>query len=217
MKRIYVSGIFGAILLVFALAIVSCSEESEETTEKNVEIKVGVDDGGVSVFTHYLPDTLFGFINGSSEGSFCGTVVSGGGDTLTTRVYYRFDISEWDGGDIVFHGQCIEKFGSPTAIEVYVIDGFTQFPDTAQGPLDVSGYWNLIQNGVKVGAVMPNSGDWFAVTVPDSVVLQKKTASNYLAFLLKLEDESSATDVYTVSTYEYAEGHNSPKPYLSWE
>jgi len=217
MKDVRVFGFVVAVLLAFSLAIIGCSEESEEPVEVRAEIQVGVDDGGVSVFTHYLPDTLFGFINGVSEGSFCGTVVSGGGDTLTTRVYYRFDISEWDGGDIVFHGQCIDKFGSPVAIEVYVIDDFTQFPDTAQGPMDVSDYWNLIQGGVKVGAVMPDRGDWFTVTVPDSVVLEKKSASGYLAFLLKLEDESSTTDVYTVSTYEYAENNNTPKPYLSWE
>jgi len=150
-------------------------KKTTEPTGKTAEIRVRTDDGGVSALTQFLPDTAFGFVISDFDRMSVGVGLSGGGDTLTSRALYRFDISGWAEGTITFHGHCISKTGSLGNIQVYVIDEFGTLHNSPEpSPEDVSGTWNLLNTGIKVGEISPSDGDWFEVSIPNSVIQEKR-------------------------------------------
>ncbi|HEC86836.1 MAG TPA: hypothetical protein ENI49_03085 [Thermoplasmatales archaeon] len=93
MRREFVFGlIIGAI--VASILLTGCEESSSPTSGTiRIEVKTGTDDGGVVALTDILPESVFGTLNGGGDQPFMvGLLTSGGGDNLTGRAIYRFDI-----------------------------------------------------------------------------------------------------------------------------
>ncbi|RLF33848.1 MAG: hypothetical protein DRN07_01420 [Thermoplasmata archaeon] len=206
------------LILMAGVLLPGCEKKTAGPTEKVAEIKIGTDDGCVSALTHFLPDAAYGFVISGFDRASVGVALSGGGDSLTGRALYRFDISDWNDGTITFHCRCISRTGAPDSIEVYVIDDFGSLPASpGSDPQDVSATWNLLNTGVKVGEISPIAGNWFEISIPNAVVQEKKTGEGYLAIMLKLSNEEIGADnAYDLSTYEYAESRHENKPYLAW-
>ena len=198
--------------------------------EMKVEIMNGNGDGSVAILTHFLPQNL-GFIYGTNEDCRVGKYVSGSGDTLLTRIVYRFNTSEPEGEsyfqiehghELTLHLECITKTGNPSAIEVYCINDFDTLPDTiTTNPQDVNWLWQAIATGRKLGEVTPSAGKSFTIVIPDSiaesVISTMRSSAGYIAFMLKLDDETlNANNFYSLVNYEYAIKHNKDKPYLTW-
>jgi len=207
---------------IFLFALIAtfsgCGKSSEEGKLITVEIENGNDDGSVSVLKTFLPELCAGFPYGGSEGVLVGTDVSGGGDTIISRAFYRFNIKNWEDGDITFHLHCTYKKDSEVSIELYLINDFGPLPDSLPSdPQDVSFYWLLLNAGEKVGEETPSEGEWFDVTIPKEKIQEKKTEEGYLALMLKIPDEEKYGNVLGLSTYEYAVAHNEDIPYLTWE
>ncbi len=163
-----------------------------------------------------LPETVFGVLNGGSDQPFMvGLYRSGGGDNLTGRAIYRFNILGYEDKSFIFHVKCVDKKGNPGDIEVYLVNDSGSLPSTPSEMSDVSEVWNLVESGEKITTVTPVSGQWFTVNIPSSMVESKISENGYITIMLKLgnEDLNSNMDYYSLSTYEYLQG--SAKPYLS--
>ncbi|RLF40822.1 MAG: hypothetical protein DRN12_04545 [Thermoplasmata archaeon] len=220
MRREYIIGLLiGAV--IFSILLAGCEENQESSNEipsnqVKIEVKTGGDDGGVVALTDLLPETVFGVLNGGSDQPFMvGLFTSGGGDNLTGRAIYRFDISGYENKGFIFHVKCVDKSGNPGDLEVYLINDSGSLPSTSSEMSDVSEVWNLVERGEKITTVAPSSGQWITVDIPSSAIESKVTESGYITIMLKLknEDLSSNMDYYSLSTYEYLQG--SAKPYLS--
>jgi len=94
---------FGLFLVMIAL--IGCVE----VKEKRIEIENGLDDGSIVVLSDLLPDIAAGFLYGDSEGILVGVGVSGGGDNITSRGIYRFNISNVENANL--HLKCLSKQG----------------------------------------------------------------------------------------------------------
>ncbi|RLF37504.1 MAG: hypothetical protein DRM99_00195 [Thermoplasmata archaeon] len=203
-------------VIVGAVMLSGCNEEQQSTQQGiKIEIKTGSDDGGVIALTDVLP-AAFGTTNGGSDQPFMvGLLVSGGGDNLTSRGIYRFDISGYENKSFTFHVKCVEKHGNPGNLEVYVTNDTGSLDTNPSNMTDVSNVWNLVETGEKITTTLPVVGQWVEVEIPVSVVASKVTDKGYIVIMLKLEDETldSNSDYYSFSTYEYLQG--SAKPYLS--
>jgi len=203
-------------LVVGTILFSGCTEEEQSTQYGiRIEIKTGVDDGGVVVLTDLLPNA-FGTTNGGSDQPFMvGLLVSGGGDNLTGRGIYRFDISGYENENFTFHVKCVEKHGMPGALGIYVTNDSGSLDINPSNMTNVSQVWNLIETGEKIAVVTPVSGQWINVNIPSSKLVSKITDEGYVVIMLKLENEdiNSNNDYYGFSTYEYSQG--SAKPYLS--
>jgi len=70
-----------------------------------------------------------------------------------------------------------------------------------------------VENGTKIGEVIPKEGEWFSIKIPSNVLKGK-----YIVFMLKISDESlEGNNMYQLITYEYAVTHKEKKPYLEIE
>ncbi|HEC87943.1 MAG TPA: hypothetical protein ENI52_01345 [Thermoplasmata archaeon] len=211
MVRKYIIGM--CVITVFVVILSGCVKEESPKAFK-VEIEKGTDDGVMYILAELYPDIVAGFVTGGTEGVFVGVVVSGGGDTIINRALYRFDISDWNGGDITFHVHCTYKNEVPGKLEVYVVNDFGELPEQqSQDPEDISYLWNNINNGTKVAEAEPNQGDWIEITIPENAIVD----TNTLALVLKLKNENMSGYAYGFSTYEYAEKYNEDKPYIEWK
>ena len=218
MRRRYLQFVVICIAVV-TLFISGCLNENTNqpgSTLKKIEIKTGVDDGGVAVLTDVLPTNTFGIINGGSDQPFLvGLITSGGGDNLTGRGIYRFNISQYKNDNFTFHIKCVQKHGNPGSLEVYITNDTGPLETNPSNMTDVSNIWNLIQTGEKITTINPSTGQWIKVNVSSSLIEPKITKSGYITIMLKIENEdlNSNQDYYALSTYEYAQG--AAKPYLS--
>ena len=207
--------IVGAI--VVSMLIAGCEESNNPSSGAiKIEIKTGADDGGVVALTDILPESVFGVINGGGDQPFMvGLLTSGGGDNLTGRAIYRFDISGYENKSLTFYVKCVEKRGNPGNLEIYVTNDSGSLPTSPSEMSDVSDTWNLISGGEKIATLTPSSGQWIDVAIPSSAIESKVTENGYITIMLKLENENlgSNEDYYALSTYEYYQG--SAKPYLS--
>ena len=180
------------------------------------QVKTGADDGGVVALTDLLPDSVFGIVNGGGDQPFMvGLLVSGGGDNLTGRGVYRFDISGYENKSFTFHVKCVEKHGNPGSLEVYLTNDTGALETNPSNMSDVSQVWSLIASGEKIATITPSSEEWLNVGISSSAVESKVTDDGYITIMLKLENEDlgSNNDYYGFSTYEYSQG--AAKPYLS--
>ena len=204
-------------LIGISILLAGCTEEENQggATANKIEIKIGSDDGGVVALTDMLPETPFGVTNGGSDQPFMvGLFTSGGGDNLTGRGIYRFDISGYENKNFTFHVKCIGKHGNPGKLEIYLTNDSGSLEISPTNMSDVSEIWNLIKTGEKIDSVTPSPGQWISISIPSSSVESKVTDSGYITIMLKLENEelNSNQDYYSLSTYEYAQG--AYKPYL---
>lgn len=221
MKREFIIELLiGAIILSILLAGCEENQESNNGTppsQVKIEVETGGDDGGVVALTDLLPETAFGVLNGGSDQPFMvGLFTSGGGDNLTGRAIYRFNILGYENKSFIFHVKCVEKRGNPGNIEVYLVNDPGSLPSTPSEMSNVSEVWNLVENGEKITTITPTSGQWITVNIPSSIIESKISENGYITIMLKLgnEDLSSNMDYYSLSTYEYLQG--SAKPYLSY-
>lgn len=191
---------------------------TETKVEAKAETKAETDDGAIAVY----PSSGMGLYSGKSgnggpQETWVGPVVDGGGSLFVTRGLYRFDISEWTEGAITFHLHCLGKEGSPSALEIYVVDDFGSLPAISVGPKDVSEIWNLPETGESIAETTPSIGGWLKAPIPASVVQEKKTSEGYLAFMLKVSNEDvGETGFYQMSNHESAVARNEDKPCLKW-
>jgi len=206
-----------AMVLLLVVSSLSGCEKKSTISEKTVVVNAGKDDGHVSVLTQFLPDAAYGFTIAGFDRAFVGVALSGGGDSLTSRALYRFNISEWVEGTITFHCYCLSVDGSPGSVDAYLVDDFGELQTSVTTtPQDIAEIWSLPDKGIKVGSATPSSGEWFEISIPETLI-DEKSSNDILAIVLKLDEENmEAGNVYAFSTYEYAEEHNRYKPYLSW-
>lgn len=191
-------------------------------TEKRVEICVGTDDGAVFILADYGPGA--GYIWGGGSGALVGTSTGGNHSTIS-RALFRFNLENWTKGDITLHIFCSILSGSPGSIEVYIIPDFDSLPEEAVGdpenpddPGDVSAIWNLIDDGEKISEDTLSEGAWLEVVIPEEKVNAYKTAGGYIAFMIKISDETIGDDnYYGLATYEYATEYDEGMPYISWK
>lgn len=210
--------LMAALVAIASLVGIFLSGCGKKSAEKTAEIKVETDDGSVALY----PGSGMGFYggksgNGGPQETWVGPALDGGGVLFVTRGLYRFDITEWTEGDITFHLHCLGKEGSPSTLEIYVVDDFGSLPDTLVGPQDVSEIWDLPETGKNIGQATPSSDDWLETSISASVVQEKKTPEGYLAIMLKVSNEDiNETNFYQMSNYESAVARNEDKPYLEW-
>ena len=218
MRRRYLLGTLTC-LVIGVVLLAGCNEEKQvQPSSENIkiEIKTGADDGGVVALTDLLPDNVFGIVNGGGDQPFMvGLLASGGGDNLTGRGIYRFDISEYKNKSFTFHVKCVEKHGNPGSLEVYLTNDSGPLETNPSNMSDISQIWNLINFGEKVATITPASGGWITVSISLAMVKSWVTDDGYITIMLKLGNENlgSNNDCYSFSTYEYSQG--SAKPYLS--
>ena len=216
MRRRYLLGTLTC-LVIGVVLLAGCNEEKQvQPSSENIKIKTGADDGGVVALTDLLPDNVFGIVNGGGDQPFMvGLLASGGGDNLTGRGIYRFDISEYKNKSFTFHVKCVEKHGNPGSLEVYLTNDSGPLETNPSNMSDISQIWNLINFGEKVATITPVSGGWITVSISSAMVKSWVTDDGYITIMLKLGNENlgSNNDYYGLSTYEYSQG--SAKPYLS--
>lgn len=184
---------------------------------RRVEIAGSADDGSLHALAGFLPVPC-GWAAAGDEDCRVGTSLTGSGETLRCRILYRFDIADWQRGDITLHLRCAASLGSPGAVEVLCIDTFPALPDTMPlVPGNISAWWDLAADGSAVGSVSPVPNSGFALTVPESVV-SARSGGGWLCFMLKLADETRpAESWFRLATYDYAVIHGTDMPYLTWK
>jgi len=211
MKKFNVTVFSSGIIIILLLC--GCVEKEKGEEENIIEISAGTDDGGVSILTDLLPNN-FGMVMGSGDiPVMVGLFTSGGGDNLTGRAIYRFNLSEWKGGNITFHVKCIQKYGSPGNVDIYVSHDLGTLPSYPSEIEDVSYLWNL-SDGMLISTYTPQADKWMEVLIPSDKINAILT-DDYLTIVIKLEDENigSNSDYYVFSTSEY--NHGASKPYLT--
>jgi len=184
-----------------------------------VEISTGTDDGHVSALTKFLPDTAYGMILNNFEDMGVGVATSGGGDTLTSRVLYRFNLSDWENSNVVLHVYCTSIIGQPGSVEVLVLNDFGSIPNSSgTQPEDVSQWWFLVDSAEVAGEFTLEQGEWSSVSISSSLIETYISDNNYVGIILKLKNEDvGPNNLYQFASYEYAESHNSEKPHIDWE
>ena len=161
MKKLFLSAVFFIIMY-------GCGGGSQTFL---VEISTGTDDGHVSALTKFLPDTAYGMILNNFEDMGVGVATSGGGDTLTSRVLYRFNLSDWENSDVVLHVYCASIIGQPGSVEVLVLNDFGSIPNSSgTQPEDVSQWWFLVDSAEVAGEFTPVQGKWSNVSISSSLI-----------------------------------------------
>jgi hypothetical protein len=189
---------------VFCVILASGCVQTSPYQEIKTEISRGMDDGGVGVMNSLLPEEI-GFLNGSSEGVAVGTT-----SKLIERALYRFNISEWQGNDLVLHLFCNQRTGDPGSIAFYVVDDFGSVSNFETA--DVSHYWDKMETAVLAEESSLQRG-WFEITIPKNVVEEKRSDNGFLALMVKLSNEGS-NGMYNLLTYEQSQVNGTEKPYL---
>lgn len=217
MNRSILVAVVAVVCVVGVLGFFMMSGGGSSPKGYSLDVGAETDDGGVAVLNALLPEMKAGFVNGGGEGVLIGVLLAGE-NPLTSRGLYRFDISNWEEGDITLHIRCVDVGGSPGEVEVYVVKDFGALPASpGENPVNVSDTWNLVSSGIKVGSTSPSKGKWIEVVVDSSVVEKMRSADGYLAFMLKLANENvEPGNVYIFSTYEYTASHDGEKPHLTW-
>lgn len=196
-------------LILCVLLIAGCTGEGGAPFEHRVNASNALDDGSMLVFRD---NTAFGMVSGEGEDLIFGDFKAGNFSVIG-RALYRFNISDWNGTDILFHLLCTGVYGTPGSIDVYVTSDFGRLPLRPSQPLDVSATWNLVNNGTLISSVTPQSGDWFTVTIPVSNI-----RGGVLALILKLSNENvSDGNYYVLHSFERGESRGQQKPYLTYK
>ncbi|RLF64354.1 MAG: hypothetical protein DRN31_00425 [Thermoplasmata archaeon] len=198
---------------VIAILLLSGCVKKHSGKENIMEISSGRDDGAVFIFTDSLPN-ISGMVSGGGNVPVTvGLFTLGNGKNLTGRAIYRFNMSNWEGGDLTFHLKCIQKYGNPGDVEIYVSNDSGSLPLYSSEMKKVSLLWNLANSGKLVSTYAPQSEKWMEILIP-SFVVNARIDNGYLTIILKLknEDIGSNSDYYAFSTYEYNRGAS--KPYL---
>jgi len=199
---------------IIAILLLSGCVKKHGEKENIIEISSGRDDGGIFILTDSLPHIL-GTANGGGDiPAIVGLFTSGNGKNLTGRAIYRFNMSSWNGRNLTFHLKCIQKYGNPGDVEVYISNDSGSLPPYPSEMKNVSVLWNLVNSGKLISTYAPRSEKWMEVLIP-SYTINARIDNGYLTIVLKLknEDIGSNNDYYVFSTYEY--NHGSSKPYLS--
>jgi len=197
------------LVILGVLLIAGCTGEGGAPFEHRVNASHPLDDGSMLVFKDMIG---VGMISGEDGDLLLGDFKAGNYSVIA-RALYRFNISDWNGSNVVFHLLCTDVYGIPGAIEVYLVSDFGRLPLRPTQPLDINATWSLVNAGDLIGQVSPGSGDWFTVTIPAS-----KISNRELSLILKLSNESLADgNYYVLHSYERGEQRNQQKPYLTYE
>lgn len=199
-----------SILIISSIFLLGCTSE---TKTNEIEISAAADDGGVVKIGR--SDINAGWVKGNSEDIIVGIVDSGGLD-LIWRGMYRFNLEEWNGGDIIIKIKCTNVNGNPGVLEAYLIDDFGPIVDvTSQDPVDISNTWTITNSGEKLDEIEPVVGEWFEITLTKDVIESKISDANYIAIALRLADESIiGGNLYLLNSYEYGVSRGQLKPYF---
>ncbi|HLE05995.1 MAG TPA: hypothetical protein VI790_01460 [Candidatus Nanoarchaeia archaeon] len=198
------------IIIISILLLAGCTTGSEGGApfEQRINSSNALDDGSMLVFKD---NTAFGMVSGEGEDLMLGNFKAGNYSVIG-RVLYRFNISNWNNTDIIFHLLCTGVYGTPGDIEVYTTSDFGRLPLRPSQPMDVNNTWNLINNGELISLTSAQSGDWFTITIPaDSI------KSEVLNLILKLGDETITDgNYYVLHSFERGASRNQQKPYLTY-
>ena len=217
MKETRLLVILGVIIPI--LLVVGCEEKSVQPgeTENTIDVHLGIDDASVSALSDLLPNNTFGFVITGFDRASVGVGLSGGGDSLTSRAIFRFNVSDIN-ESVDLHLYCISKIGSPGNVEVYIVnDSGTLHDSEGPQPENVSNIWNLIDTGIKLTEIKPSENGWSEINIPFSTIVEKRGKDGYITIMVKLADENiDPANVYEFSTFEYAQSHGGNGPYLSY-
>ena len=216
-KQLCVIGIF---LTVGILFLSGCEESSPNVTNNNetkIELKNSSDDGYMEILTDVIEST-FGTIILESDQPLIVGLITGGDNNLTARGIFRFDLSEWNGSDLLFHVKCVGKGGNPGEIEVYLTNDSGILAQSGEME-NISETWHLVDGGEKLSELSPSLGNWIEVPIPKDKITAKKSNNNYITIIIKLsnEDMNSNEDYYFLATYDYTPTDNSDIPYLTYQ
>jgi len=161
-----------SLIVVGTLFLSGCEEtpSDQKNNENRVYIENSNDDGHIAILTNALPD-FFGYVTAESDQQLIVGLstsdLSPDGDNLTSRGIFRFNISEWNGHDIIFNLKCVSAKGHPSLLEIHLTDDPNSLPDYPE-MRDVSDIWLLVESsGIVITEVIPSENKWMNVTIPE--------------------------------------------------
>lgn len=221
--RMQIKSIIMFLLTILSIFLAGCNETSvnndnndEPYAEDLIKIKNEYDDGSMVILSDY-EQTYTGWVHSTGDvPAVCGLASSGGGDNLTSRIVFRFDLSSWNGEKLSFHAKCIDVYGNPGQIELYLINDTGSIPTNQENLTNISQYWLLKNNGIKISTVNGSKNKWIQIPLPYESIQKKISNDAMLCILLKIVDESRNLneDFYLFSTYENTPNDSSDIAYL---
>lgn len=202
-----------ATLVISLIMLAGCAEKSNVMEKNIIDIKSGTDDGEVFLFRDSHSNNTGMVMSGGDVPTVVGLFISSSKENITGRAIYRFNLSEWKGGNLTFHVKCVQKYGNPGEVEVYISKDKGPLPSNMPEMKNISYLWNL-SDGELVSSSYPKENEWMTVTIPSDKI-NAVMNSDYITLIIKLKNENikSNRDYYVFSTSEY--NHGSSKPYLS--
>ncbi len=213
-----------SLIVVGTLFLSGCEEtpSDQKNNENRVYIENGNDDGHIAILTDAFPD-FFGYVTAESDQQLIAGLstsdFSPDGDNLTSRGIFRFNISEWNGTDIIIYLKCIHIEGHPGKLEVHLTDDPNPLPDYPE-MRDISDIWLLVESsGIVITEVIPSENKWMNITISGDmrdIVNRMYPEKDYMAIMLKLFDENidSNSEYYGFATVDYTPSVDSDQPYL---
>ena len=210
-------------LIVVGTLFLSGCEETPSDQQKNngnrIYIENGNDDGQIAILTDTIPEFL-GYVTAESDQQLIvGLSTSDSspdGDNLTSRGIFRFNISEWNGRDIIFNLKCVSVKGHPSSLEIHLTDDPNPLSDYPE-MTDISDIWQLVESsGLIIYKVIPSENQWINVSIPEDLINRMYPEKDYMAIMLKLFDENldSNSEYYGFATVDYTPSVDSDQPYL---
>ena len=210
-----------SLIVVGTLFLSGCEEtpSDQKNNENRIYIENGNDDGHIAILTNALPD-FFGYVTAESDQQLIVGLstsdLSPDGDNLTSRGIFRFNISEWNGHDIIFNLKCVSAKGHPSLLEIHLTDDPNSLHDYPE-MRDVSDMWLLVESsGIVITEVIPSENKWMNVTIPEDIINRMYPEKDYMAIMLKLFDENIDYNIgyYGFATVDYTPSVDSDQPYL---
>lgn len=213
-----------SLIIVGTLFLSGCEETSSDQQKNNgnrIYIENGNDDGQIAILTDAIPDFLGYITSDSDQQLIVGLSTSDSspdGDNLTSRGIFRFNISEWNGYDIIFNLKCVSVKGHPSLLEIHLTEDPNSLPDYPE-MTDISDKWQLVESsGLVISEVIPSENKWINVTIYEDMINRMYPEKGYMAIMLKLFDENmdSNNEYYGFATVDYTPSVDSDQPYLEY-
>jgi hypothetical protein len=216
--------VFVGLMFLSGCQETSTENENDENTEDEVimptySIASNQDNGNMAVLTDLIENAFGGIVPGSDQPILVGITESGGGDNLTYRGIFRFNISGWEDNktSLTFHAKCVYNLGAPGDVEIYLTNDTGPLNQTEMIPL--MDKWNLTSQGIKLRTVTPIMNEWIVAGLAVDDIDRMVTNERYITIIVKLVNESlgSNEDVWGFASFGYTSSDDSDVPYLRYK
>jgi hypothetical protein len=170
------------------------------------------DDGVVRVYRTQLPNA-YGYVFGDSQDLLVGNVYDGA-EVVSSRALLRFNLSQWTSGTLSLRILCTTREGSPTYMQAYAVNDFGALPAAGADPGDVSGYWNLAEQGTYIGNLNGTANGWVQLQINESTIKQHRGADGRFAVVITYDTKRAPGEYYTFASFEKAKAQGYDVPYL---